>query len=117
MLRYEIIFYLSNEDQAFIAEVPELLGCMAHGNDQETPTVSPGLPPSSDVLRPAGSVRRPAAVLVEAAREVGACDGLHAKGAESRHDGMAPEGHSRLARGRLGLHRGGAGLAGLPSAC
>ena len=36
MRKYEIILYWSNEDQAFIAEVPELPGCMAHGDDQET---------------------------------------------------------------------------------
>ena len=36
MHRYEIILYWSNEDQAFIAEAPELPGCMAHGDDQET---------------------------------------------------------------------------------
>ena len=36
MLRYEIILNWSNEDQAFIAEVPELPGCMAHGDDHET---------------------------------------------------------------------------------
>ena len=35
MDRYEIIIYWSNEDQAFIAEVPELPGCMAHGITQE----------------------------------------------------------------------------------
>ena len=35
MHRYEIILYWSNEDQAFIAEAPELPGCMAHGDDQE----------------------------------------------------------------------------------
>ena len=29
--RYEIIIYWSNEDQSFIAEVPELPGCMADG--------------------------------------------------------------------------------------
>lgn len=29
--RYEIIIYWSNEDRAFIAEVPELPGCMADG--------------------------------------------------------------------------------------
>jgi|GEM_PF-5171388 len=29
MPHYEIILYWSNEDQAFIAETPELLGCMA----------------------------------------------------------------------------------------
>lgn len=36
MHRYEIILYWSNEDQVFIAEAPELPGCMAHGDDQET---------------------------------------------------------------------------------
>jgi predicted RNase H-like HicB family nuclease len=34
--KYEIIIYWSNEDQAFIAEVPELPGCMAHGETHET---------------------------------------------------------------------------------
>lgn len=36
MRKYEIILHWSNEDQAFIAEAPELPGCMAHGDDQET---------------------------------------------------------------------------------
>jgi len=31
MYRYETIIYWSEEDQAFIADVPELPGCMAHG--------------------------------------------------------------------------------------
>ena len=31
MIRYEIIVYWSKEDQAFIAEVPELSGCAADG--------------------------------------------------------------------------------------
>ncbi len=35
MSHYEIIIYWSNEDQAFLAEVPELPGCMAHGNSYE----------------------------------------------------------------------------------
>jgi predicted RNase H-like HicB family nuclease len=35
MHKYEIIIYWSNEDQIFVAEVPELPGCMAHGNTQE----------------------------------------------------------------------------------
>ena len=30
--KYETIIYWSNEDQAFIADVPELPGCMAHGS-------------------------------------------------------------------------------------
>ncbi len=30
--RYEIILYWSDEDQAFIAEVPELPGCAADGS-------------------------------------------------------------------------------------
>jgi predicted RNase H-like HicB family nuclease len=30
--RYEIIIYWSDEDQAFIAEVPELAGCAADGS-------------------------------------------------------------------------------------
>ena len=31
MSKYEIIIYWSEEDQAFIAEVPELPGCAADG--------------------------------------------------------------------------------------
>ena len=31
MTRYEVIIYWSDEDQAFLAEVPELRGCMADG--------------------------------------------------------------------------------------
>jgi len=31
MLHYQIILYWSQEDQAFIAEVPELPGCIADG--------------------------------------------------------------------------------------
>ena len=30
--RYEIIIFWSDEDQAFVADVPELPGCMAHGS-------------------------------------------------------------------------------------
>jgi predicted RNase H-like HicB family nuclease len=31
MFKYEVIIYWSDEDQAFIAEVPELPGCAADG--------------------------------------------------------------------------------------
>ncbi len=36
MVKYGIILYWSKEDEAFVAEAPELPGCMAHGADQET---------------------------------------------------------------------------------
>lgn len=35
MTHYEIILYWSNQDQIYIAEAPELPGCMAHGDSQE----------------------------------------------------------------------------------
>ncbi|MDX1520484.1 MAG: type II toxin-antitoxin system HicB family antitoxin [Anaerolineae bacterium] len=35
MYRYEIIIYWSDEDEAYIAEVPELSGCMAHGSSYD----------------------------------------------------------------------------------
>jgi predicted RNase H-like HicB family nuclease len=35
-LLYEIIIYWSAEDGVFVAEVPELPGCMAHGETQES---------------------------------------------------------------------------------
>ncbi|MDO8691846.1 MAG: type II toxin-antitoxin system HicB family antitoxin [Dehalococcoidia bacterium] len=35
MHKYETIIYWSDEDQAFVAEIPELPGCMAHGTSQE----------------------------------------------------------------------------------
>jgi predicted RNase H-like HicB family nuclease len=36
MEKYEIIIYWCEEDQVFVAEVPELPGCMAHGDSHET---------------------------------------------------------------------------------
>ena len=35
MYKYEVIIYWSNEDDAFIAEIPELPGCTAHGSTQQ----------------------------------------------------------------------------------
>lgn len=35
MFKYKIVIYWSNEDQCFIATVPELAGCMADGETQE----------------------------------------------------------------------------------
>ena len=35
MIKYEVIIYWSEEAAAFIAEVPELPGCAAHGTTQE----------------------------------------------------------------------------------
>ncbi len=35
MERYEVIIYWSSEDKSFIAEVPELPGCMADGVTRE----------------------------------------------------------------------------------
>jgi len=35
MQRYEIIIYWSDEDKVFVADVPELPGCMAHGPTEE----------------------------------------------------------------------------------
>jgi predicted RNase H-like HicB family nuclease len=36
MSKHEIIPYWGDEDQVFIAEVPELPGCIAHGETQES---------------------------------------------------------------------------------
>ena len=35
MNKYEVIIYWSQEDGAYVAEVPELAGCAAHGPSQQ----------------------------------------------------------------------------------
>ncbi len=35
MTKYEVIIYWSEEDQLFVAEIPELPGCAAHGATQQ----------------------------------------------------------------------------------
>jgi len=35
MTKYEVIIYWSEEDKAFIAEVPELPGCVADGKTRQ----------------------------------------------------------------------------------
>ncbi len=35
MSKYEIIIYWSDADDVFIAEIPELKGCIAHGDTQD----------------------------------------------------------------------------------
>ena len=35
MTKYEVIIYWSKEDDVFVAEVPQLAGCAAHGDSQE----------------------------------------------------------------------------------
>ncbi len=34
MQKYEIVIYWDNQDKNFVAEVPELAGCVAHGKNQ-----------------------------------------------------------------------------------
>lgn len=46
MYKYEIILYWSSEDNAYIAEVPELAGCMADGK-----TMSEALSAAEAVIR------------------------------------------------------------------
>jgi len=36
MDKYEIIIFWSDEDNAYVADVPELSGCMAHGVSYES---------------------------------------------------------------------------------
>lgn len=56
MTKYKVIIYWSEEDQAYIAEVPELAGCMADGNSYH---------------EAAGNVERVIAEWIEIAVELG----------------------------------------------
>ena len=58
MHKYEIIIYWSNEDGAFVAEVPELPGCAAHGDTQEAALENISQPWTCGSKRPASSVIR-----------------------------------------------------------
>ena len=40
MLKYEVVIHWSDEDEAFVAEAPELPGCLAHGDTQESALAS-----------------------------------------------------------------------------
>ena len=40
MTKYEVFIYWSDEDKVFVAEVPELPGCSAHGSTQEAALAS-----------------------------------------------------------------------------
>ena len=40
MIKYELIIYWSEEDEVFVADVPELPGCAAHGDTQEAALVN-----------------------------------------------------------------------------
>jgi predicted RNase H-like HicB family nuclease len=40
MLNYEVVIYWSEEDDVFVAEVPELPGCAAHGDSHEAALAS-----------------------------------------------------------------------------
>ena len=56
MDKNEIIIYWSQDDKAFIAEVPELPGCMAHGATHE---------------RALGAIRKAMQLWIKTAKEFG----------------------------------------------
>jgi hypothetical protein len=43
MPKYEIILYWNDEDRVFVAELPELPGCMAHGDTEESALIPFGI--------------------------------------------------------------------------
>ena len=56
MHKYEVVLYWSGGDDAFLAEAPELPGCVAHGDTHE------------DALR---SINEAIALWLDTARELG----------------------------------------------
>ncbi len=58
MTKYEIILYWSDEDDAFIAEVPELPGCAADGPTRQDALAAAELV-ISEWLETAGDLGRP----------------------------------------------------------
>ncbi len=56
MHKYEIIIYWSDEDDAFVAEAPELPGCMAHGasHDQTVKSINEAIALWLDTARELG---------------------------------------------------------------
>jgi len=50
MCKYEVIHYWSDEGNVFVAEVPELPGCLAHGKTQPLALKNAGDP----IPRPKG---------------------------------------------------------------
>lgn len=50
--RYEIILYWSEEDEAYIAEVPELAGCAADGPSYQDAIANAGWSSTSGSRRP-----------------------------------------------------------------
>lgn len=43
MSKYEIIIYWSKDDEAYVAEVPELPGCMADGSSYQEALANAGV--------------------------------------------------------------------------
>ena len=58
MHKYEIIIYWSDEDDVFVAEVPELPGCAAHG---DTPNAGTRVLLEAEPQRPRTCVTVPCA--------------------------------------------------------
>jgi predicted RNase H-like HicB family nuclease len=58
MNKFEIILYWSDEDQAFIAEVPELPGCAADGTTRQEALANAEIV-ISQWLETASELRRP----------------------------------------------------------